>query len=215
MVRDNVVLSSDINFDKVAEKVGQFQSISSKAMYYIINKESKDILISNVTDSVGQNLSNTTDPVAAGLAGVFDTLDTTSVANGSKVKTAKTAAGSMMFTATDIQDTSWAVVSAVPSTLLSNSILKVMLITLLSALILMVLLSLIIYVSISKAINPVNRITERITDISKGDFTVTLVPEGNNEITTLSESLNEYIQKMRNTFNSLSDISGAMNSRAG
>nr|MCR5510564.1 methyl-accepting chemotaxis protein [Lachnospiraceae bacterium] len=56
---------------------------------------------------------------------------------------------------------------------------------------------------------------ERITDISKGDFTVQITPEGNNEITTLAESLNEYIEKMRTTLNSLSSISGEMNTRAG
>ena len=69
-----------------------------------------------------------------------------------------------------------------------------------------------IYIVISKAINPVTKITESITEISKGDFTVEIVPEGNNEITTLAESLNEYISNMRNTLNSLSSISGAMNS---
>ena len=42
------------------------------------------------------------------------------------------------------------------------------------------------YYVISKAINPVTTITSRITDISKGDFTVEIVPEGNNEITTLA-----------------------------
>ena len=94
-------------------------------------------------------------------------------------------------------------------------IIKVMIITFVSAIILIALFSLLVYYILSKAINPVTTVTERITDISKGDFTVTLVPEGNNEITTLSESLNEYIGKMRTTLNSLSSISGQMNSRAG
>nr|MCR4717341.1 methyl-accepting chemotaxis protein [Lachnospiraceae bacterium] len=67
---------------------------------------------------------------------------------------------------------------------------------------------------ISKAINPVTKVTESITEISKGDFTVNLVPEGNNEITTLSESLNDYIAHMRETMNGLSDISSKMSSRA-
>ena len=215
MIRDNVVLSSDINFDKVAEKVAGFESLSSNAKYYIINKETKDILISNVADSVGQTLSDTTDPVAAGLAPIFDSLNTSSKADGSKVKTGKTSVGTYMYTATDIEETSWAVVSAVPSSILSSSILTVMIITFISAIILIALMAALIYIVISKAINPVTKVTERITDISKGDFTVQLTPEGNNEITTLSESLNEYIEKMRMTFNSLSDISGAMNSRAG
>ena len=215
MLRDDVVLSSDINFDKVAEKVNQFKSVSPDAKYYIINKETKDILVSNVASSVGETLSNTTDPVAAGLAPVFDSMDTTVSTDGSRIKRARSAAGSMLYAATDIEGTSWAVVSAVPSSLLSNSIIRVMIITFASAIILLLILSGLIYYIISKAINPVVTATERITDISKGDFTVRLVPEGNNEITTLSESLNEYIEKMSQTLNSLSDISGSMNSRAG
>ncbi len=211
MLWDNVVLSSDINFDKVNEKVQAFDSISPATKYYIINKETKDILISSVAESVGQTLADTTDPVAKSLYAIFDSMNFAPSADGSKVKTV----GSTMFTATDIEGTSWAIVSAVPSNILSSSILKVMLITFASAAVLLVLLSILMYVIISRAINPVTTVTERITDISKGDFTVQIVPEGNNEITTLSESLNGYIEKMRATLNSLSDISGAMNSRAG
>ncbi len=215
MLADNTVLSSDINFDMVAEKVNGFESLSPQASYYIINKETKDILLSNNPECVGQNLSSTTDPIAAGLAPVFDTLNCEATADGSKVQTVKTSAGSMMFTATDIEDTSWAVVSAVPSSLLSDSILRVMLITFVSAAVLLVVLSILMYVMLNRAINPVTTVTERITDISRGDFTVSIVPEGNNEITTLSESLGSYIDKMRSTLNSLSDISEEMNSRAG
>ncbi|MCR4798582.1 MAG: methyl-accepting chemotaxis protein [Lachnospiraceae bacterium] len=215
LVSGQTVLSSDIVFDKVSEMVGEFSSISNKTQYYIINKDSRDILVASNPDCVGQTIDDTTDAVAAGLAPIFEKLDTSIVPNGSKVVTAKTSAGSMMFTATDIEETSWVVVSAAPSTLLSDAIVKVMIWTFASALILLGILSAIIYVTISKAINPVTTVTERITDISKGDFTVQIVPEGNNEITTLSESLMEYIDKMRTTLNSLSEISGHMNSRAG
>ncbi len=215
MISDNVVLSSDINFDKVSEMVKGFSSISPETKYYIINKETKDILVSTVDSAVGQTLNDTNDPVAKGLAPVFDSMNKSASADGSKVVTAKSDSGSMMYTATDIDGTSWAVVSAAPSSLLSDTIWKVMFWTFLFAIILLGALSAVMYYTISKAINPVTTVTERITDISKGDFTVKIIPEGNNEITTLSESLNEYIEKMRSTLNSLSDISGAMNSRAG
>ncbi len=214
LIRDNVVLSSDISFDKVAEKISGFSSLSSEAKYYIIDKTTNDIIISNVSECVGQNLSSTTDPVAMGLAGIFESLDKSASAGGEKVVTAKSGAGSQMYTATDIEGTSWTVVSAVPSALLSRSILKVMYVTFASAILLLVILSVIMYITISKAINPVTTITERITEISKGDFTMKIVPEGNNEITTLAESLNDYIEKMRATLNSLADISGQMNTRA-
>ena len=215
MLRDNVVLSSDINFDKVAEKVMGFDSLSPDAKFYIINKETKDILVSNNTAVVGQNLASATDTILAGIAPAFDSLKKDVKTGGEKVVTVSTAAGGQMITASDIEGTSWTVVSAVPSSLLSQSILKVMYITFASAIVLILILSVAMYFMLNKAINPVMAITERVTDISKGDFTVQIVPEGNNEITTLAESLNEYIEKMRTTLNSLSDISGAMNSRAG
>ncbi len=214
LLRDNVVLSSDIVFDKVAEIVKEFSSVSPDAKYYIVNKDTKDILISNVDSSVGQTLDATDDPVASGLASAFESFDTSETIDESRVKNVRTSAGTMMVTSTDIPDTSWVVISAVPSSILSASIYKVMAITFLSAILLLILLSALLYYSISKAINPVTKITERITDISRGDFTVTIVPEGNNEITTLSERLNEYIEKMRHTLNNLSDISGKMNIRA-
>ena len=214
MIKDGIVLSSDINFDKVAEKLSHFVSISPDAKFYIINKETKDVLLSNVSDCNGQNLKSASDPILTGLSSIFDSLDTSRKSGSQRVVTEKTSAGSQMFTATDIEGTSWAIVSAVPSTLLSNSILKVMIITFVSAIVLLLLLSFVIYHILNKAINPVTTITERITDITKGDFTVKIVPEGNNEITTLAESLNEYIEKMRSTLNRLSDISGSMHSCA-
>ena len=215
MIRDNVVLSSDINFDKVAEKVAGFQSVSPAAKFYIVNRDTKDILISNNESAVGETLGASTDPVALGISTIFDSMNTGDTADGSKVQTVKTGAGQMMVTSTEISHTSWAVVCAVPSTILSDAIVKVMIFTFASAIVLLIVLSVILYIIISRAINPVTSITERITDISKGDFTVSIVPEGNNEITTLGESLNGYIEKMRTTLNSLSEISGHMNSRAG
>lgn len=211
MFRENVVLSCDVVFDKVAEKVAGLKSLSPDAKFFIINKDTKDILISNVDDVVGKKLAEAADPAIKDLAPVFASLKTDVSAGGEKVVTS----GSQMLTATDIEGTSWVVVSAVPSALLSNTILNVMFLTMGIGLVMIIIFSILVYIMISKAINPVTKVTERITDISKGDFTVEIVPEGNNEITTLSESLNEYIGKMRTTFNGLSDISGQMNSRAG
>lgn len=215
MIADNVVLSSDINFDKVAEKVNGFRSLSPQAKFYIVNRDTKDILLSNNEACIGENLEASTDPVALGLASSYDSLNTAASADQDKVRTIKTSAGSYMVTSTEIADTSWTVVCAVPSTILSDAIVRVMIFTFASAIVLLVLFSIVLYIIIKRAINPVISITENITEISKGDFTVQIVPEGNNEITTLGESINGFIEKMRSTLNSLSDISGAMNTRAG
>ncbi|MBR1861645.1 MAG: methyl-accepting chemotaxis protein [Lachnospiraceae bacterium] len=215
MIRDNVVLSSDINFDMVAEKLNNFESSADNAKFYIINKTSKDILLSNVEAVVGENLATSSDALMQGLAGQFDSMDTKATTEGHKVKTIKTGAGSWMFTSTDIPDTSWVVVSAVPTTFMSSGISKTMIITFISAAVLLGIFAVVLYFLLSKFINPVTKVTKGVADITGGDFTVKLTPEGNNEITTLSESMNEYIANMRATLQNLADISTNMNASAG
>ncbi len=215
MLRDNVVLSSDVNFDMVAEKLNNFDSSADNARFYIINKSSKDILLSNVEAVVGENLTTSADALMKSLAGQFDSMDTNASVDGHKVTTIKTAEGGWMFTSTDIPDTSWVIVSAVPSSFVSNGIIRTIIITFVSAAILLGIFAIVLYLLLSRFINPVTKVTKGVSDITGGDFTVKLVPEGNNEITTLSESMNDYIANMRSTLQNLADISANMSNSAG
>ncbi len=106
MLWDGVALSSDINFDMVLEKLMNFKSISPDARYYIISKDTRDILLSNIVENAGTNLSSSTDPVLAGISTVFDSLNKSGAADGEKVVTVKTDAGSQMVAAIDIEGTS-------------------------------------------------------------------------------------------------------------
>ena len=214
MLRDKVVLSSDINFDKVSEQMAKFESSSPDAKYFIINKETKDILLSSIPDIAGQKLEECTVPVAQGLSSVFESLNTEISLTAEKVETASTADGKMMYAATDISGTSWAVVSAVPRSFMSDSIVKNVIITASVGIGLLLLLAVVMFLLISRMINPVAKVTARITDISDGNFAVRLDPEGNNEITTLSEHMNNYIEGMRSTLSSMTDVSESMNESA-
>ncbi len=215
MIRDKVVLSSDISFDKVAEKLESFSSSSEEALFYIVNKETKDILVASKGDITGQIVGECDDAVIQGLAKVIDGLNTENSISVSKVKTASTSVGKMMYAATDIRETSWIVVSAVPYTFVSSSIISNVILTFVISAVLLILLAAALYFVISKYINPVTKVSDRIGDISRGDFTVTLVPEGNNEITTLSERLNEYIEDMSKILRNMNSISDNMNASAG
>ena len=214
MLRDKVVLSSDINFDKVSEQMTKFESSSPDAKYFIINKETKDLLLSSIPDIAGQKLEECTVPVVQGLNSVFESLNTEISLAADKVETASTDDGKMMYAATDISGTSWVVVSAVPRSFMSESIVKNVIITASVGIGLLLLLAVVMFLLISRMINPVTKVTARITDISDGNFAVRLDPEGNNEITTLSEHMNNYIEGMRSTLSSMTDVSDSMNESA-
>lgn len=215
LIGNKIVLSSDINFDKVAEKLNNFKSSSPDAKFYIINKETGDILVSNVPGVVGDTLSSSSDPVVAGLKGVFSSMNTSNTLDADKAVTAKTGQGNMIYVATDIPETSWVVASAVPFKFMMASIMNTVIFTMLVGIGLLIILGVALHIVISKYMNPVSEVTERITDISNGNFTVRINPVGNNEITTLSENLNEYIVKMRDMLVGLADISTNMNTNAG
>ncbi len=211
MIDDNVVISSDINFAVVSDIVSEFKSSAPDANFYIVDTETRNIIVSNKAETVGQNLKDSKDDAVMGLSEVFDNLNTSAETTENRVITTN----NIMYTGTEIDGTSWVIVSAVSEAFISDSMWKVIATTMIVTLLFLVILSVILAISIHKKIKPVATVTERITDIAKGDFTVNIVPEGNNEITTLSESLNDYIGNMRDTLQNLSEISSSMNNKAG
>ena len=214
LLKDGAVLSSDINFDKVAMKLDEFKSSADEATFYIINKSTKDILVSNVNEVVGQTVNDSDNEIMKGLAGVFDSLNTENSIEADKVQTVNTTLGKMMYVSTDIKDTSWVVVSAVPYKFVMESIVKSVGITFVVTLVLLLLLAVVLYSLINRLINPVSKVSSNIVDISRGDFTVNIIPEGNNEITTLSENFKEYVGNMRSVLANLSSMSKNMNASA-
>ena len=214
LLDDNVVLSSDINFDKMAEKMNNFKSSSSDAKFYIVSKENQDILLSNDEAVVGSTVSGSDDPIISGLNKVYASLDTTNSFGAEKVVSAVTDKGKMLYVATDIEGTSWIVVSAIPYSFVSNNVTKVVNVTFVVSIILIVLFTAFLYLIIRKYMDPVSRVTSKISELGNGDFTGSIVPEGNNEITTLSEQLNNYIGRMRGMLLNLTNITTDMNRSA-
>ncbi len=215
MLDTNVVLSSDITFDKLDSRIHNFKSSYSETGFYLVNINTLDIMLSTDENVVGSTLDNCTDPIIQGLANVFGELNKTSASAENKVKTVKTPEGvKMMYAATLVEATSWVVVSATPYNVVLNSILSSMYLNIGAALVLLALASVLLNFIIRKYLNPVTKVSGKIGDLSDGDFTTEIKPQGNNEITTLSEKMNEYISRMREMLINLSGITEDMHASA-
>ena len=214
LLKDNVVLSSDINFDKMQEKLNSFKSSSSDVKIYIVNSESGDILLSNDASVIGTSLSGASDAVVKGISGVYSGLDTSLSYNESKVKIVKTDAGQMMIAATAVEGTNWVVVSATPYSFVMDRTIASLNLSLIITLVLMILLAVFLFLTIKRNLDPVSSVSGKIGDLTGGDFTTQIEPEGNNEITTLSEQLNGYISRMKDMLLHLTEISNDMSRSA-
>ena len=214
-IGDKLVLSSDVVFDKLVERVSAFESSSGDAKFYIIDKLTNEILVADSKEVTGKKLSEVDDDILVGLNPVFDSLDTSSSIDAQKIVTTSSPAGKMMYAATDIPETAWVIVSAVPYSHISASVRNTIISTAGIALMLLSVLAIVLLIIITRYLNPVSKVTKGITDISKGNFKVKIRPEGNNEITTLGESLNDYIDSTRGMYISMASISKDMNANAG
>ena len=214
-IGENRVLSCDVVFDKLVEKISEFKSSSGDAKYFVINKETNEVLIADDQDVIGKKLSDIKSGELAALNFVFGSLDTSDSIDVDKVITASTDEGKMMYAATGIRGTSWVIVSAVPYSHISTSVRNTIISTSGIALMLLAVLTVLLFIIITRYLNPVSKVTKGITDISKGNFNVKIRPQGNNEITTLGESLNGYIDSTRDMFMGLANISKDMNTSAG
>ena len=214
LVRDNVVLSSDIVFDKMKEKLDSFESSSPDVKIYIINATTGDILLSNDQSVVGASLSGSSDPVVSGLSSIFTSLDTSATYDNDKVQIIKTDEGKMMYVATAVEGTSWVVASATPYSFVMDPTYASLNVGLVITLICLAALGAFLFFVIKKYLDPVSIVTGKIGDITGGDFTAKVNPEGNNEITTLSEQLNDYIERMKGMLLHITEISDDMSGSA-
>ncbi len=214
LIGDKTVLSSDIVFDQMADKMNSFSSSSPDVKIYIINSDSGDILLSTDEASVGTTLSGSADPVLKGLNSVYSSIDKTPTYSDKKVQIVKTDAGKMMYAATSVEGTSWVVVSATPYSFVMDRTIASLNLSLIITLVLLALLGGFLFITIRKHLDPVSGVSGKIGDLTGGDFTTKITPEGNNEITTLSEQLNGYIDRMRGMLLHLTEISDEMTESA-
>lgn len=76
-----------------------------------------------------------------------------------------------------------------------------------------ILIIVILFVSIviRGTIKPVRSLTNVLTDIAAGNFCVTIVPTGNDEITVMSIALHDFVQIMREIISDIRTITGQLN----
>lgn len=86
--------------------------------------------------------------------------------------------------------------------------------TIFVSIVLMIISILLLFFMIRSMLSPISDIQQGIVHISEGDFTGSIAVKGNNEITIISQQLNNYIDRMRGMLLNLTNITTDMNRSA-
>ncbi len=110
-----------------------------------------------------------------------------------------------------VNGTLWSLVSYVNKADILSDLRKFELIAFLAALVIVIVLVIVLQGVITKMVaKPVQNLTDSITRIAAGDFTVEIPEGGSNEIGVMNNNMHDYVRKMRDTLVEIKNMTGQL-----
>ncbi len=205
------VLVGDMFLDRISTFISELTVMD--AGYSFVFDPDNDMMIAHKnTKYNGKTLNE-----AGKAEGILGPLEEERKAGGleNQVLTIKADGNTYMAVAEPIENSTWYLVSCVPENIVLEKLYDLLYKISLIAVGLTIVVLFVIAVSLRKRTKPIKRLTDVIENITSGDFTENLIPAGNNEITTMTEKLKEFIEGMGGTIRKLSEISSHLGEQSG
>ncbi len=190
------VISADVTLDKISIIVNSGVKMD-QASSFLVDTLDNTILAHRNTALVGNTLS-ASDSNAL-LAGVAQSLAKRDYSNQQ--------IASNMVAFREIAGTDWVLVSYVATSVIMSDVTKLGNILIFIGILAMAFIVVLIFMIVRKVIAPLAVITQHITDMSSGDFTIDVDDSANDEIGQMGGKINSFIGSMRQMITSISDES--------
>lgn len=114
----------------------------------------------------------------------------------------------------EVSGTNWVLVSYIPTRIVLADLMNLRTLMIVISVISILILCIVIERVTHVVISPVKTLTEVITAMTDGDFTVSVTSKGNDEIAVMSRSVERFIESMKRMISSMGDISGKLGVQA-
>lgn len=196
------VLAVDLSLDRVSVYVNSFIKMEG-AEAFLVNTEDNTILASRDTNLISQKLSEMNDGF---MQAVADRISQNELGlaeiNGN------------LSVLEEIDGTAWVLVSYIPTKTIYSDLNGLRNIMVLIGVISVILLTVLIERIVHLIINPVKKLTDVITTMTDGDFTVHSQMAGNDEIGVMSRCVEKFIGAMCGMIASINGVSGTLHNQA-
>ena len=196
------VISADVPLDQISIIVNSGIKMSG-ASSFLFDGESGIILSSPDSSMVGTNITKSKNALIKGVAEKAAAYDY----SASKID-------NQFVEMKMISDTGWILVSYVPESIIMKDVNSLMLVLLILGVIAVAAVAIILTVVVTKIFAPITGITQSISDMSKGDFTIQLKKTGDDEIGAISGSISTFIESMRSMLSSIRAESAKIRSQS-
>ena len=201
---DNIrVISADMTLDRITIIVNSFIDMDN-AEAFLVDKNTGVILADREASLISQKL---------GASGQSEYYQKVAAQFNSDDYDFTTIDGNMTVFK-EVDGTDWVLVSYIPKNVVLAELIRLRTIMIIVGIICIMVLCVLVERMTNVVVKPVKNMTKAITQMASGDFTVSVNVKGNDEIAVMGQSIQKFIQAMRQMIAQIGDVSVRLKEQA-
>ena len=201
---DNIrVISADMTLDRITIIVNSFIDMDN-AEAFLVDKNTGVILADREASLISQKL---------GASGQSEYYQKVAAQFNSDDYDFTTIDGNMTVFK-EVDGTDWVLVSYIPKNVVLAELIRLRTIMIIVGIICIMVLCVLVERMTNVVVKPVKNMTKAITQMASGDFTVSVNVKGNDEIAVMGQSIQKFIQAMRQMISQIGDVSVRLKEQA-
>lgn len=201
---DNIrVISADMTLDRITIIVNSFIDMDN-AEAFLVDKNTGVILADRESSLISQKLC------ASGQSEYYQKVAAQFNSNDYDFTTID----GNMTVFKEVDGTDWVLVSYIPKNIVLAELIRLRTIMIIVGIICIMVLCVLVERMTNVVVKPVKNMTKAITQMASGDFTVSVNVKGNDEIAVMGQSIQKFIQAMRQMIAQIGDVSVRLKEQA-
>ena len=201
---DNIrIISADMTLDRITIIVNSFIDMDN-AEAFLVDKNTGVILADREASLISQKL---------GASGQSEYYQKVSDKFNSNDYDFATIDGNMTVFQ-EVDGTDWVLVSYIPKSIVLAKLIRLRTIMIIVGIVCIMVLCVLVERMTNVVVKPVKNMTKAITQMASGDFTVSVNVKGNDEIAVMGQSIQKFIQAMRQMISQIGDVSVRLKEQA-
>ena len=201
---DNIrIISADMTLDRITIIVNSFIDMDN-AEAFLVDKNTGVILADRESSLISQKLgASGQNEYYQKVAGQFNSNDYDFATIDGNMTVFK-----------EVDGTDWVLVSYIPKSIVLAKLIRLRTIMIIVGIVCIIVLCILVERMTNVVVKPVKNMTKAITQMASGDFTVSVNVNGNDEIAVMGQSIQKFIQAMRQMISQIGDVSVRLKEQA-
>ena len=201
---DNIrVISADMTLDRITIIVNSFIDMDN-AEAFLVDKNTGVILADRESSLISQKLG------APGQSEYYQKVANQFNSNDYDFATID----GNMTVFQEVDGTDWVLVSYIPKSIVLAKLIRLRTIMIIVGIVCIIVLCILVERMTNVVVKPVKNMTKAITQMASGDFTVSVNVKGHDEIAVMGQSIQKFIQAMRQMISQIGDVSVRLKEQA-